>query len=162
MSEPIADGKVVRIHYTLKNESGRLLDSSTGAHPLAYLHGAGNIVPGLERALLGRHAGERLDLVVPPEEGYGQRQGPGPQPVPRREFGKSARLEPGMSFRASGTDGEAVVLYVTKVVGSKVWIDRNHPLAGETLHFTVDVVDVRDATDEERTHGHAHAPGHSH
>jgi len=155
---------VVTIHYTLKGDEGKVLDSSAGRAPLAYLHGHGNIVTGLETALAGQAVGDKIAVSVPPAEGYGERTGPGPQQVKKKEFGKDAnKLTEGMPIRASASDGTEVTLWITKVEGSWVHVDTNHPLAGQTLHFDVEVVEIREATPEELAHGHVHGPhGHQH
>ncbi len=158
MSDIIAPDKVGIFHYTLTDDEGTQLDSSRGGQPLAYLHGHQNIVPGLEKQLEGHTAGDALVAVVPPAEGYGERQGPGPQSVPRKEFPKGMDPRPGMPVRAQGSAGQEVVLWITKVEGAQVWVDVNHPLAGKTLHFDVEVVGVREPTADELQHGHAHGP----
>ncbi len=163
MSDVIADGKVVAIHYTLTDDDGKVLDSSSGRGPLVYLHGSRNIVPGLENALVGQAAGAKLKVDVAPADGYGERHGPGPQAIPRRELPKDLEVFEGMPLRASGSDGQDVVLWVTKVAGSRIYVDVNHPLAGQNLHFDVEIVEMRDASAEEIEHGHAHGPdGHHH
>ena len=154
----IANGKVVSIHYTLKNGAGEVLDSSSGAEPLAYLHGVGNLIPGLEQALDGHTVGDKVDVSVAPEKGYGERHEQLVQQVPRSAFAEVEGLEAGMRFRAEGPDGEQIVT-VTAVSEEEVTVDGNHPLAGETLEFAVEVSEVRDATDEETEHGHVHGPG---
>lgn len=162
MSTVIGDGTVVAIHYTLTNDVGEVLDSSSGHAPLTYLHGAGNIVPGLEAALAGLEAGATVRADVPPELGYGLRDGPEPQPFPRSQF-PPGQLEAGMRFFARGPDGEAFPVYVARADDQHVWIDFHHPLAGVTLHFDVEIVEVRTATAEEIEHGHPHGPdGHGH
>jgi FKBP-type peptidyl-prolyl cis-trans isomerase SlyD len=159
---PIADGHVVQIHYTLKDDTGVVLDSSEGDEPLAYLHGADNIVPGLEAKLTGRGVGDRVSVKVAPADGYGERAGE-PQPVPRDAFPDDLELEEGMQFVAEDDDGELVPIWIAGVEGDVVVVDRNHPLAGVTLNFDVQVVDVRDASPEELEHGHPHgAGGHHH
>lgn len=161
-NQTVADGKVVLIRYTLTDTDGKVLDT-TGEGVFAYLHGRGNIVAGLEEALAGRTTGDSLSVIVPPSKGYGEKVTTEPQPVPRKEFRKDARIEPGVGFRATGSDGKELTLYVTKVQGGKVWVDRNHPLAGRTLAFDVEVVGIREPTYEEAQHGHAHGPsGHAH
>lgn len=164
MALAIADGNVALIHYVLTDDDGKKLDSSRGGPPLAYLHGTGSIVSGLEKALVGKVVGDTVQAVVPPEEGYGERKGDGPQAVPKREFGKhAAQLREGMPIRVPNSAGEPVVVYVHQIRGSRVYIDVNHPLAGKTLHFDVEVVGVREATADEMAHGHAHGPdGHAH
>jgi FKBP-type peptidyl-prolyl cis-trans isomerase SlyD len=157
----IADGKVVTFHYTLKNDAGETLDSSSGGDPMPYLHGAQNIVPGLERQMAGKAAGEKFRATVPPEEGYGVREGDA-QEVPRNAFPPDLELAAGMQFLATDETGEQVPVWIAKVTGDKVWVDQNHPLSDVTLHFDVEVVSVRDATAEEVAHGHPHLPGHHH
>lgn len=162
-NENAAAGKVVTIHYTLTNDAGNVVDTSSGRDPLTYLHGGGNIIPGLEKQIEGRSAGESFTADIPPEEGYGPKQGTGPQEFPKSAFPEGTDVQPGMQFAAQGPDGSLTHLWVTDVQGDKVWLDVNHPLAGETLHFKVDVVEVRDATGEEQEHGHVHGPhGHDH
>lgn len=159
----VVDGKVVLIHYTLRNDGGDILDASEVDSPLAYLHGADNIVPGLEKQIAGKSVGDKLTAVVPPAEGYGEVQGPGPQPVSRKSFPAELDIQPGMSFVIEDDEGHPMPLWVQRVTETEVWVDPNHPLAGETLHFEIEVVGVRDATAEEREHGHPHGPdGHDH
>ena len=156
MSLPIAEDRVGVIHYTLKNDAGAVLDSSAGGEPLVYLHGHRNIVPGLEAALVGKVAGDRLSVSVAPAEGYGERQGDGPQRIRRNELPKDADIHVGMPLHGEDGAGNYFTLWVTEAKGAWVWVDINHPLAGQTLHFEVEVVRVRDALDEEKVHGHAH------
>lgn len=158
----IADEKVVLIHYTLTNESGETIDSSRGGDPLQYLHGAGNIISGLEQALAGKSQGERLDVEVAPADAYGERSEGLVQEVPKKAFEGVDEIEPGMCFRAAGPEGESVIT-ITKVEEDVVTVDANHPLAGASLNFDVEVIEVRDASAEEIAHGHAHGPGgHNH
>jgi FKBP-type peptidyl-prolyl cis-trans isomerase SlyD len=158
----IAENTVAAFHYTLTNDAGEVLDSSRGREPLAYLHGAGNIVPGLEKAMAGRSAGDSFEVDVSPEEGYGQRHDSLIQVVPRQAFQGVDKIEPGMQFQASGPQG-AMSVTIAKVEGDDVTVDGNHPLAGQTLHFAIEVAEVREASDDEKTHGHAHgAGGHQH
>lgn len=157
----IAQDKVVLIHYTLKNDEGEVIDSSSGQEPLAYLHGQGNIVPGLEKALEGKQAGDKLSVRVEPSEGYGTRDARLVQAVPRRQFG-SANVQPGMQFHAQTSQGHTRVVTVTGIAGDMVTVDGNHPLAGENLNFDVEVTGVRDASEEELSHGHVHGPGGHH
>ncbi len=154
----IVDRCVVLIHYTLTNEQGEVLDSSSGGEPLAYLHGMGNLVPGLEKALAGKQAGDKLKVKVPPEEGYGLRDEKLVEQVPRRAFQGVRDLKPGMRFNSQG--GSVTVM---RVMGDMVTVDSNHALAGVTLNFEVDITEVREATGEELAHGHVHgAGGHHH
>jgi FKBP-type peptidyl-prolyl cis-trans isomerase SlyD len=146
----------------LRDKEGALIDRSEGTEPLYYLHGAENLVPGLESALLGRGVGEKLSVAVPPDEGYGERQGPGPQAVPRASFPDDAELEEGMPFTVENEDGEEIDLWITAIEDDQVLVDVNHPLAGVTLCFDVEVVSIRDATVDEQVHGHPHTPGGHH
>lgn len=158
----IADDTVASIHYTLTDNTGKVIDASPAGQPLTYLHGAGNIVPGLEQALEGRKAGDQFDVAVAPEEGYGPRLEQLIQLVPRDAFHGVDTLELGMQFEAQGGQGPMLVT-VTKVDADNVTVDGNHPLAGETLHFAIEVADVRAASEEELEHGHVHgAGGHHH
>jgi FKBP-type peptidyl-prolyl cis-trans isomerase SlyD len=158
----IADKKVVRIDYTLRNRAGDVLDTSEGAEPLIYIHGASQIVPGLERELTGLVAGDSKDVVVAPEDGYGVPDPEGIFGVPRAAFPPEAVLEVGQAFVGEDDEGQAVPVRVIEVREDAVVVDANHPLAGETLFFHVDIRDVRDATLEELQHGHAHGPGGHH
>ena len=157
----IASNAVVSIHYTLKNAEGEVLDSSEGANPLNYLHGAGNIIPGLEKSLEGKLTGDELTAVVSPEEGYGVRDDALMQSVPRSAFGDVSNIEVGMRFTAE-TDQGPVSMAVAAVDKENVVVDRNHPLAGMELHFAVSVASVRSATAEEIEHGHVHEAGECH
>lgn len=155
-SATIEAGKVVFFHYTLTDESGEVIDSSEGAEPLPYLHGAGNIVVGLERQMEGRSVGDHFKAVVPPEEGYGVPEGPGPQAIPRDAFPEDADLEEGMQFMAEDEDGESMPLWIVSIEEDAVIVDQNHPLAGVTLHFDIQITELRDATEDEIAHGHPH------
>jgi FKBP-type peptidyl-prolyl cis-trans isomerase SlyD len=157
--ETITAGKVVALHYTLRDNEGELIDGSDQGDPLYYLHGAENLVPGLESALEGRRVGDKLSVTVPPDEAYGERQGPGPQAVPRDAFPEDAELEEGMPFSVENEEGEEIDLWISRVEDDQVFVDVNHPLAGMTLCFDVEVMSVRDATVEEQVHGHPHGPG---
>lgn len=163
MGTTAGDGKVVSIHYTLKDDDGEVVDSSSGGEPLDYLHGAGNIVPGLEAAMIGRVIGDKFKVTVAPADGYGEVVGGGPRPVPRTAFPDDVELEEGMQFFVRGPDGEPFPVWVAEVKDDQVLIDANHPLAGENLNFEVEVIAIRDATGEEVEHGHPHGPdGHHH
>jgi FKBP-type peptidyl-prolyl cis-trans isomerase SlyD len=151
----IQKGKVVSIDYILRDAGGKLLDSSDEGDPLVYLHGNDNIIPGLEKQLEGKAIGDKLTCVVPAVEAYGERNEELVLKVSKTEFGPDADLSPGMQFEARSEEGTQIVT-VMKVEGDEVTIDANHPLAGEVLHFQVNVVDVRDATPEELEHGHVH------
>lgn len=158
----IAKHKVVEIAYTLKDEQGQIVDSTEGGEPLAYLHGIGAIIPGLESALDGKVAGDRLEVTVPPADGYGERNESLRQDIPRSKFENVGELSLGMQFRV-GTDDGPLVITVVDIGDDTVTVDGNHQLAGTTLHFDVSVRNVREATAEEIAHEHAHgAGGHSH
>lgn len=157
----IAKDVVVSIHYTLKNDAGETLDSSAGGEPLAYLQGNGNLIAGLENALEGKQAGDKLSVKILPTDGYGEYDKALVQQVPRRSFKGVGNLQVGMQFQVSSPQGPRAVT-VTKVVGDMVTVDGNHPLAGQNLNFDVEVTDVRAATDEELAHGHVHGPGGHH
>ncbi len=151
----VADDKVVYIQYTLRNKEGSVLDSSSQESPLAYLHGRGNIIPGLEKALSGKSEGERINISIEPEEAYGDRNETLIQTVARNAFQGVEEIQEGMQFQAQTPTGPQLIT-VTEVKGEEVIIDANHPLAGETLDFDIEVVNVRDATKEELDHGHVH------
>ena len=154
----IADKMVVTIDYTLKDDNGNILDSSNDGN-FAYLHGSNNIIPGLENALTGKLAGDEVDVKVSPAEGYGERNDSMVQAVPRDMFDSEQEIEVGMQFHAQSPEGDMVVVTVTDVDKDDITVDGNHPLAGMNLNFGVKVVDVREATAEERDHGHVHGPG---
>ena len=157
----IAAKTVVSFEYTLKDDAGAVLDTSEGGEPLTYLHGSGNIIPGLEKALEGKAAGDNLDLTVGPDEGYGRRDEKLIRNLPVRKLSDKNPVA-GRRCRAQLEEGVAVVM-VTSVKGDYATVDANHPLADKTLHFSVKVTEVRAATEEEITHGHVHgAGGHHH
>ncbi len=158
----IAADRVVTIHYTLKNDEGAVLDSSSGGEPLAYIQGHGNLVTGLEKALEGQQEGAALAVVVSPQDGYGVHDAALIQRVPKRSLQGSGEIKKGMQFQARTGDGMRLFT-VTAIIGDMITLDGNHPLADQTLHFDVQIVGVRDATAEELEHGHVHgAGGHHH
>jgi FKBP-type peptidyl-prolyl cis-trans isomerase SlyD len=157
----ISANKVVILDYTLTDESGTVLDQSSNGQ-FAYLHGAKNIIPGLENALAGKSAGDNLNVSVSPELGYGLRDENLSQVVGIDMFESPSDVEVGLQFHAQAGDGSTLVITVTKINGDEVTIDGNHPLAGRTLNFDVTVVDVRDAPEQEIAHQHVHAHGHDH
>jgi FKBP-type peptidyl-prolyl cis-trans isomerase SlyD len=157
----IEKNRVVTFNYTLRDDQGTVIDSSGGRGPLSYLHGKGNIIPGLEQALAGKAAGDKLDVTVAPEKGYGARDERLVQIVAKAKFGEVAGLAPGMQVRATGPQGPRIVTVVS-VDRDFVTVDGNHPLAGRTLHFSLEVAEVRKATHEEISHGHVHGPGGHH
>ncbi len=158
----IKKNTVVSIDYTLTDADGTVLDSSKGQKPLDYLHGSGSIIAGLEEALEGRNVGDRVKVTVPPDKGYGTRDEALSRKVPRKLFDTAREIKPGMRFHTEGGHGAHAVV-VTAVDQEHVTVDANHPLAGKTLNFEVAVVEVRNATSGELTHGHVHGSnGHAH
>lgn len=158
----IESNKVVTLNYTLTDSDGKIIDQSNDSS-FAYLHGANNIIPGLENALTGKTAGEKMDVAVAPADGYGEHEAEKTQAVPRNMFPEDAEIEIGMQFHAQGPNGETLVVTVVKVEDETVTVDGNHPLAGVALNFDVEIMDVRDASEEELQHGHVHGPeGHEH
>ncbi len=153
--------RVASIHYKLTNDDAEVLDSSAGQEPLSYLHGAQNLVPGLEQELEGKSTGDKLSVTVPPETGYGEKNPDLIQELPMSMFSGVDKVEVGMEFHAKTQNG-AQVVEVIEVENDTVTIDANHPLAGVQLNFEVEVMDVREATAEELEHGHAHSAGGAH
>ncbi|MDH5718178.1 MAG: peptidylprolyl isomerase [Spirochaetia bacterium] len=157
----VSNNKVVSIHYTLKNNEGAVIDESPKEQPLQYLHGYGNLIPGLEKALMGKSKEDKIDVSIPPEEAYGIRDDNNIQKVPKSQFEQGVEIKPGMQFQ-SQTEAGVQIFTVTSVEDDQITVDGNHPLAGETLNFNVEIAEVREATDEEIKHGHVHLPGHEH
>jgi FKBP-type peptidyl-prolyl cis-trans isomerase SlyD len=158
----IESNSVVTLHYTLKDNEGNVIDQSDDGSFL-YLHGAMNIIPGLENALTGKSAGDELSVTVSPEEGYGAKDPERIQEVPKEMFENYEDIAVGTQFHAQSPDGGAIVVTVTEVKEDVVVIDGNHALAGVDLNFDVKVIDVRQASEEEIAHGHVHGPhGHHH
>jgi FKBP-type peptidyl-prolyl cis-trans isomerase SlyD len=158
----ITADRVVLIHYTLKGDDGAVIDSSAGGEPLAYIHGHGNLVAGLEKALDGKRDGDKVVVSVAPADGYGVHDGALIQRVPKRSLQGAGQIKKGMQFQGQTPEGMRLFT-VTALVGDMVTLDGNHPLADKTLNFDVDVVTVREATSEELEHGHVHgAGGHHH
>ena len=160
--DTVAVDTVVAMHYTLTLDGGDVVDSSSGKDPLHYLHGHGNIVPGLEEEMTGHKVGDKFDVRVPPEAGYGQRREDGVQEVPKGAFPADLELSPGMMLHAQHEGGAPIAVRVVEVGDETVKVDFNHPLAGQSLNFAVEVVSVRSATQDELTHGHVHGPGGAH
>ncbi|CAI8811310.1 FKBP-type peptidyl-prolyl cis-trans isomerase [Pseudomonas soli] len=158
----IAANKAVSIDYTLTNDAGEVIDSSAGGAPLVYLHGAGNIIPGLEKALEGKQAGEELTVAIEPEEAYGEYSAELVSTLSSKMFEGVDKLEVGMQFHASAPDGQMQIVTIRDIDGDDVTVDGNHPLAGQRLNFKVKVVDVRDASEEEIAHRHIHGEGGHH
>ena len=157
----ISQDQVVSIHYTLRDDAGEIIDRSAAGEPLAYLHGRGNLIPGLERELTGRKPGDRVQVKIAPTDGYGEYDQALVQRVPRRALKGISDVQVGMRLQANTPQGARAVT-VTQVAGDTITLDGNHPLAGKNLNFEVEVADVRPATAEELAHGHVHGPGGHH
>ena len=153
----ITKHKVAAIHYTLSDNDGKILDTSAGREPLNYIHGIGNLIPGMEDGLEGKMKGDKFNIKVSPEKGYGVKNENLMQQVPRTAFGNQP-VELGMQFQ---TDSGSVVT-VSKIGLDSITLDANHPLAGVELNFAVEVLEIRNATEEEISHGHVHGPGGHH
>jgi len=158
--DTVAAGTVVEMHYTLKNPQGEVIDTSQGREPMPYLHGAQNIVPGLERQLTGLKVGASTVAIVPPEEGYGLRNEEATMVLPRSAFPGDMPMEPGTPFamehpqQPGGPVHCFIVATKTENGEELVLVDANHPLAGVELHFEVQIVSAREATNEEKAQGH--------
>jgi FKBP-type peptidyl-prolyl cis-trans isomerase SlyD len=158
----IANGSVVSMHYTLTDDDGQVLDSSAGRKPLDYMQGVGNIIPGLEKEMEGKAVGDKFTAVIPPAEGYGIRNENLVQTISlSKNFEDASQVQLGVQFQVQMQDAVRIAT-VTKIVGDSVTLDMNHPLADQTLHFDVEVMAIREATEEEKAHGHVHRHGHSH
>jgi FKBP-type peptidyl-prolyl cis-trans isomerase SlyD len=157
----ISDGVVAIFHYTLTNDQGEVLDSSAGEDPLSYIHGSGMIIPGLEDELAGKSAGDTFTTTVEPEGAYGDRDEDLVQTISRDEFPPDQELEVGMQFHAQTKEGSQLIA-ILAIDGEDITIDTNHPLAGERLTFEIEVLEVREATEEERSHGHVHGSNGQH
>ena len=153
----ISKNKVAAIHYTLRDNDGNILDSSEGRDPLYYIHGVGNLIQGMEDSLEGKIKGDKFDIKISPERGYGDLNPQLIQEVPVEAFG-GQEVKEGMRFK---TD-RGTVVRVTEVGAEKITVDANHPLAGVELNFAVEVMEVRNATEDELQHGHVHGPGGHH
>lgn len=161
MTLMIGKNSVVSIHYTLKDDEGVVMDSSEGMEPLTYLHGNNNLISGLEKELQGKVKGSRLSAVIAPKDAYGELNSDLVQTISMSMFKGVDNVEVGMTFVAQSEHGQRQVR-VVEVEGDDVTIDANHPMAGKTLHFDVEVMEVRDATAQEIAHGHVHHGGHDH
>ncbi|MBL7858779.1 MAG: peptidylprolyl isomerase [Cyclobacteriaceae bacterium] len=153
----ITKDKVASIHYTLRDNEGTIIDSSDGRDPLHYLHGAGNLIMGMEEGLEGKVKGDKFDLKISPAKGYGEVDSSLIQKVPRTAFGDQ-EVKSGMQFSTN----QGGVITVKEVGLESVTVDANHPLAGVELNFAVEIMEVRNATPEELAHGHVHGPGGHH
>jgi FKBP-type peptidyl-prolyl cis-trans isomerase SlyD len=158
----ITKNVVALIHYTLKDDNGEVIDKSQEGTPMPYLHGHGNLIPGLEGELEGKKLGDKLSARIEPKDAYGVRNDEMIQDVPRAQLPEDVDIQPGMQFQAQGEGGVNVVT-VVGVEDGQVRLDGNHPLAGVTLNFEVEIAEVREASAEELQHGHVHgAGGHQH
>jgi FKBP-type peptidyl-prolyl cis-trans isomerase SlyD len=158
----VAKDMVVSFHYTLKDKDGQVLDSSSGGHPLSYLHGYHQIVPGLEAALLGKAAGAKFDVTVPASEGYGEREEQMVITVPKSDWTLPAHVGAGEMVELQSPEGDALPALIVSINDQSVVLDANHPLAGQSLFFEIELMAIRAATAEELAHGHAHGPGGHH
>jgi len=157
----ISDSKVATLNYTLKDDEGVVIDESQDGQ-FVYLHGAQNIIPGLENALLDKAKGDKLSVRIDAKDGYGERNESMVQNVDRAMFDVEEELQAGHQFHAESPDGQMLTVTVTEVNGDEVTVDGNHPLAGVHLNFDVEVLEVRDATADEIEHGHIHGPSCNH
>ena len=162
MTLMIGQNSVVSMHYTLKNDDGDVMDTSEGKEPMVYLHGANNLIPGLEAELTGKTSGATFKTTIEPAQAYGEFSKELIQVISKSMFAGVESIEVGMSFVAQGEGGVQRQVRVVEVEGDDVTIDANNPLAGQTLHFDVNVIDVREATAQELEHGHVHAGGSDH
>lgn len=154
--ESIQNDCVVEIHYQIKSQTGEVLDTTMGFSPLPYIHGKGNIIPGLERALNGKKLGEEFKGTIPFLEAYGEKRADLIQTVSKDKFKNQEEIQIGHQFRIATADGQSVVVCITDIREDEVVLDANHPLAGLDLHFELKVVSIRQATEEELHHGHLH------
>jgi len=154
----ITKNKIVSFHYSLINEAGELVETSRERKPMTYFHGANNIVPGLEKALEGRSEGDEFQVTIPPEEAYGERDDNKLQRISSKHFKNPKKIKPGQVLAVQTRQGPLQVT-VLKVGRFNLDVDANHPLAGQTLNFDIEVTEIRDATKEEIAHGHIHGEG---
>ncbi len=158
----IKDNQVVTLNFTLKDESGQIIDSTTDENPFSYLSGNDQVLPKLEENINSMIIGSKKNVILEPEDAYGRYREEAVQQVSRSEFPQGMEIEEGMSFMADTPDGKHLSFTVKKVDGDDVTVDFNHPLAGKKLEFDLELLDVRDATPEELQHGHVHGPGGHH
>jgi FKBP-type peptidyl-prolyl cis-trans isomerase SlyD len=149
------------MHYTLTDDAGTTLDTSAGGEPLVYIHGLGHIIPGLEAKVEGKAAGDKIKAVIEPKDAYGERVDEMVNSMPKSEFPDTEELAEGMQFQVD-TDKGPLILTIVEVKDDEVVLDGNHPLAGYTLHFDVEITEVREATKDELEHGHVHGEGCQH
>ena len=158
----IKKGSVVNLNYVLTNEEGSVMDQSSEDQPFFYLHGFGNIIPGLENGLEGLSVGTKKDIQVQPNDGYGTRNDDLIMKVPKTQFPSDVEIEVGMQFQSQNQNGQPVVFEVIELSDSEITVDGNHPMAGKTLNFNIEVLTIREATKDELKHGHVHGPGGHH
>ena len=161
----VAAGKVVAIYYTLKDKDGEVLDTNKGKEgkPLAFLHGAGNLLPGLEKELVGKVKNDYVEVQLAPADGYGEHNPDAIREVPRSSFPGDREPEVGAVIQGQDPDGQPLMGKITDVSGEEIKVDLNHPLAGKELFFEVTICGVREPSEEETAHGHVHGPdGHHH
>lgn len=151
--------KVIRFDYTLSDNDGEVIDSTEGQEPLAFIYGSAALKPALREQMEGRQSGDSFQVTVQPEDGYGLRDESLIREVGRDMFGDIEQIEAGMLFQTANAGGATEMVTVVAVGDDTVTVDHNHPLAGVTLNFAIDVIEVRDATQEEISHGHVHGPG---
>ena len=156
----VQTGQIVSMDYSL-HVDGELVDTSDGREPLDYLHGAGNIIPGLESELVGMAVGENKNVIVAPEQGYGELNPEAFMEVPRKEFPENIPMKPGTELQLQDNNGNPVYARIHEIGDETIRLDFNHPLAGKELHFKVSIVSIREPSDEEKSHGHVHH-GHEH
>lgn len=157
----IENGTVVSFHYTLSDTDGNTIETNRDSDAAVYLHGASNVVPKLEAAFAGKTKGDHFDLILAPADAYGEIKPNAIERVPAKYLKHAGKLRPGLAVQLHTQDG-AMLVTVVKVGKFSVDVDTNHPLAGKTLNYSIDIVDVRAATDEEKEHKHAHGPGGHH
>ncbi len=154
----LAENKVVTINYTVKDEEGEVLDSTTKEQPFSFLTGQNQILPELEKNIGNMVIGSQKKVKLQPEEGYGSYDEKAVRQVKKSDFPEDVEVKEGMRFVADTGDGRQLPFIITEIEGEDIEIDFNHPYAGKTLEFDIELMNVRDATDEELVHGHAHGP----
>lgn len=160
---PLKPNQVVTMNFTLKDDEGNVMDTTSGQEPFSFISGQNQILPKLEEEVGAMLIGSKKDVVLSPEEGYGVYEKEAVRNVKRSEFPQDAELKEGMGFMATGPDGKQYQFFIKGIEGDDIKVDFNHPMAGKTLHFNVELVNLRDATQEELDHGHVHgAGGHQH
>ena len=158
----LTKNKVAVLNFTLKNKDGEIIDE-TNDGTFAYLHGARNLILGLENALENKQAGNKISVVIEPKDAYGEHNQEKVERVPLDMFPPEVEIKEGMQFDSESADGEPIVVTVIEIDAGEVVVDGNHPMAGVELHFDVELVEVREATAQELEHGHVHGPhGHDH